>query len=124
VKVITDDDPETAWTAPRSPHRDETVVLELDDVHSVTALSVSTGPRLDDFPRGLAVATSIDGASWQEVWSGGIAGPIVEAILKDPHAAAGRITFAESPARFVRLRQLRPRPHGSWVIAEVKIYGG
>ena len=115
------------WKRPgrRRSHRIVTraIVLELDGVHSVSGLSLSTGPALDDFPRGLAVAASIDGITWQDVWTGGIAGPIVEGILNDPLAAEARIEFAAAPARFIRLRQLRPRPRRSWVIAEVKAYG-
>ena len=39
-----------------------------------------------------------------------MAGPIVEGILEDPRAAAGRIEFAANPARFIQLRHLHPRP--------------
>jgi hypothetical protein len=121
--TITDGNVDTAWVARKPSARGETIVFELDDVHSVSGLSLSTGPRLEDFPYGLAVATSVDGSAWQDVWSGGMAGPIVEGILEDPRDASGRIEFAATPARFIQLRHLRARPHHGWVIAEARVYG-
>ena len=123
LKPLTDGNPDTAWSTSKPQDGGEELVLELDDVHQVTGVSLSTGPLFEGFPRWLAVAASIDGIRWEEVWSGGMAGPVVEAILKDPRTADGRIAFASRPARYLRLRQLRAHTQTGWVIAELKAYG-
>jgi hypothetical protein len=121
--MVTDGNLETAWSTPKAQQGGEELVLELDGQHSVTGVSLSTGPPLEAFPRWLAVAVSIDGERWDEVWNGGMAGPFVEAVLRDPRTAEGRLAFAAKAARFVRLRQLRADPYAGWMIAELKVYG-
>ena len=86
-------------------------------------MSVSTGPLLEGYPRSLVVATSIDGQNWEEVWTGGMAGPALEGILRDPRTAESRIAFRTRAARFIRLRQLGAHPDYPWIIAELKVFG-
>jgi hypothetical protein len=123
LKAVTDGDPDTVWATPKPQHGGEEIVIELEASGSVSGVSLSTGPPLEGYPRSLAVATSIDGRNWQEAWTGGMAGPAVEGILRDPRAAESRIGFPARPARFIRLRQLGAHPDYGWFIAELKVYG-
>jgi hypothetical protein len=123
LHAVTDGDPETVWATPKPQRGGEEILIELEETGSVSGVSLSTGPPLEGYPRSLAVATSIDGRSWEEAWTGGMAGPVVEGILRDPRAAEGRIAFAARPARFIRLRQLGAHPDSGWFIAELRVYG-
>ena len=123
LKAVTDGNPETVWATPKPQRGGEEVVIELDAVPSVSGVSLSTGPPLEGYPRSLEVATSIDGQSWNEVWTGGMAGPAVEGVLRDPRTVESRIAFPARPARFIRLRQLGAHRDYGWFIAELKVYG-
>ncbi len=120
---MTDGDRETVWATPKPQRGGEEVVIELEAVRSVSGVSLSTGPPLEGYPRALAVATSIDGQQWEDVWTGGTAGPALEGVLRDPRSAEIRIGFPARSARFVRLRQLGAHPDFGWFIAELKAYG-
>ena len=123
LKGVTDGDPDTVWATPKPQRGGEEIVIELEAAGSVSGVSLSTGPPLEGYPRSLAVATSIDRQNWDEVWTGGMAGPSVEGILRDPRTAESRIGFPARPARFIRLRQLGAHPDYGWFIAELKVYG-
>jgi hypothetical protein len=123
LKAVTDGDPDTVWATPKPQRGDEEIVMELEASGSVSGVSLSTGPPLEGYPRSLAVATSIDGQNWDEVWTGGMAGAAVEGVLRDPRTAESRIGFPPRPARFIRLRQLGAHPDYGWFIAELKVYG-
>ncbi len=121
--AVTDRDPETWWITPEPQQGGEEVVVELEGVGAVSAVSLATGPALECFPRWLTVSTSIDGTIWEDAWSGGMAGAAVEAVLKDPRIARSRIAFPSRPARLIRLRHLRVDDDDAWVIAELAVYG-
>jgi hypothetical protein len=123
LKAVTDGDAETVWATPKPQRGDEEVVIELQATGRVSGVSLSTGPTLEGYPRSLAIATSIDGASWEAAWSGSMAGPTLEAVLRDRRATESRIPFPPKAARFIRLRQLGAHPDYGWVIAELKVYG-
>jgi len=122
LAAVTDGDPETAWVTPKPQRGGEEVVIELTATGSVSGVSLSTGPPLEGYPRSLAVATSIDGQNWEAAWSGGMAGPALEGILRDPRNVESRVAFGPRTARFMRLRQLGAHPDYPWVIAELKVY--
>jgi hypothetical protein len=121
--AVTDGNPETVWATPKPQRGGEEVVVDLEGVRSVSGVSLSTGRPLEGYPRSLAVAASIDGQSWEEVWAGGMAGAAVEGVLRDPRTVESRIEFPARPARFIRLRQLGAQPDFGWFIAELKVYG-
>lgn len=123
VKTVTDGNPETFWATQKPQRGGEEVVIELEAVATVSGVSLSTGPPLEGYPRSLAVETSVEGQQWEEAWTGGMAGPAVEGVLRDPRTAESRIGFPARPARFIRLRQLGAHPDYGWFIAEVKVYG-
>jgi hypothetical protein len=113
----------TFWATPKAQRGGEEIEIELEAAGSVSGVSLSTGPPMEGYPRSLAVATSIDGQRWEEAWTGGMAGPAVEGVLRDPRALESRIHFSRKSARFVRLRQLGAHPDHGWIIAELKVYG-
>jgi hypothetical protein len=123
VRVVTDGNPETVWATPKPQRGGEEVVIELEAIDNVSGVALSTGPPLEGYPRALAVATSIDGQNWDEVWAGGMAGRAVEGVLRDPRTAESRIAFPAKPARFIRLRQVGAHPDYGWFIAELKVFG-
>ena len=123
LEAVTDGDSETVWATPRPQHGGEEIVVELDDVFSVSGVSLGTGPPLEGYPRRLAISTSIDGASWQDAWTGAMGGPTMEAVLANPETTEHRIGFPARRARFLRLRQLGAHPDLGWFIAELKAYG-
>jgi hypothetical protein len=123
LDAVTDGDPATFWDTAKPQRGGEEVVIELTAPGGVSGVSLSTGPLLEGYPRSLAVATSIDGRNWEEAWTGGMAGPALEAILRDPRTVESRITFQTRTARFIRLRQLGAHRDYPWIIAELKVYG-
>jgi hypothetical protein len=123
LQTVTDGNLDTVWATPKPQHGGEEIVVELDDVRSVSGVSLSTGPPLEGYPRQLEIGTSIDGQTWEAGWTGGMAGPAIEGILRNPRTAESRVAFATRPARFVRLRQLGTHPESGWFIAELKISG-
>jgi hypothetical protein len=123
LKTVTDGNPETVWSTPTFQRGDEEIVIELQAPGRVSGLTLSTGAPLEGYPRSLAIATSIDGNAWEDVWMGGTAGATVEGILRDPRAAESRINFAAKRARFIRIRQQGRQPAYGWFIAELKVYG-
>jgi hypothetical protein len=122
MTAVTDGNRETVWATPGPQHGDETVVVELDELRRVAGLSLSTGPALEGYPRMIDVSTSVDGAGWEQAWSGRMAGPALAATLKDARAAEAHITFAARPARWIRIRQLATHPSFAWFIAELNVY--
>jgi hypothetical protein len=123
LKAVTDGDPETVWSTPKPQRGAEEIVIELQRPSRVTGAALSTGPPLEGYPRSLAIATSIDGKTWEDAWTGGMAGPVVEGVLRDPRTAEGRINFRPETALFIRMRQLGTHPDYGWFIAELKVYG-
>jgi hypothetical protein len=121
--AVTDGNPETVWATPKPQRGDEVVEIELDAVRSVSAVSLSTGPPLEGYPRALAITTSIDGQHWEEAWSGRMAGHVVEGVLREPRLAEARIAFPSRSTRLVRLRQVGGHPKFGWFIAELKVIG-
>ena len=123
LQVVTDDNPATVWATPKPQQGGEELVMELEEIRDVSGVSLSTGPPLEGYPRALAIATSIDGENWEPAWTGGMAGPAIEGVLRDPRTAESRVAFPTRPTRFIRLRQLGAHPDSGWFIAELRVYG-
>jgi hypothetical protein len=123
LKAVTDGNPETIWVTPKPQRGGEELLIELEDVRTVSGVALSTGSAREGYPRSLSIATSRDGQMWDDGWTGGIAGLAVEGILRNPRTAESRIAFPSRAARFIRLRQLGAHPDYGWFIAELKIYG-
>jgi len=123
LATITDGNPKTAWGTPMPQHGGEEIVLELESPAEISGVTLFTGPAVQNYPRELAISTSVDGQEWHEVWAGGTAGAALDGVLKDPRTVPIRILFASARARFVRLRQLRPHPTNGWTLADISLHG-
>ena len=84
-------------------------------------MTTSIGDFLLDFPRRLAIDTSIDGAVWESAWEGPTFAQTFLGFVRAPRDAELRFSFAPHEARFVRLRQLEAFS-SMWRISELKIH--
>jgi allantoicase len=67
---ITDGDLVSRWDARRGQQPGDTLMLDLGSPRQVRGVELDLGGYVADFPRKLRIETSVDGASWDEVWSG------------------------------------------------------
>jgi hypothetical protein len=118
--AIADGRIESEWgDGPQRP--DQWVTVDLGVAHRVGGVTHALGEYARDFPRLLAIETSVDGAAWTEVWRGGTVGQAVLAAIHEPRHAHMRFAFPAVPARFVRLRQLAHH-RNLWRIAELRVH--
>jgi hypothetical protein len=123
VKTVTDHDVKTAWSTPGPQRGDEEIVFELERISLVSGISLATGPAVQNYPRAIGISTSLDGRDWHELWSGGMAGAALDAVLKNPAVVESHVRLTPTAARFVRLRELRPHHENPWTLAELTIHG-
>jgi hypothetical protein len=123
VRNLVDGDPITRWHTggPQSPTNELTV--DLGSAQSVTAVEQQIAGYVADFPRRLEIQTSLDGGSWQTVWSGGTALLAFSAALEEPLTVPVRSTFESHRARYVKLRQTGSDDVYYWSIAELRVIG-
>jgi len=111
---------DTEWrTIPQKPGH--SVVADLGAVRNVGGVSQGLGGAARDFPRGLAIDVSTDGARWEEVWAGSPVGEAFRAAVEAPLEATIEFTFPPRPARFVRLRLTASHPN-FWRIVELHVH--
>jgi F5/8 type C domain len=118
-----DRDVATSWRAPQRPGTAYTLDLgEPRPVGMVAWIPVTHR----DSPRGLEVATSLDGARWHVVAH---AAPYISPVYwSGTHPFLRRrrprveVRFAETAARYVRLTQLGQDRTGAWSIRELHVY--
>ena len=125
------DNPQDAWWAfdgaadtgwgvfPQKP--DQWVVADLGEPHEVGGLTHSIGDFQMDFPRQLAIDTSLDGEHWDAAWLGPTYAQTFTAFVRSPRVADLRFTFAPRSARYVRLRQLETFER-IWRLSELTIH--
>jgi hypothetical protein len=123
ARHLLDNDPLTRWFTPGPQRGTEEVAIDLGGPRHVTGVVVSLGPYKADFPRRLAIETSLNGELWTSRWEGPTAGRTVAAVLEDPHHANLAFPFTENGARFVRLRSIHPDPVYHWTVARVAVFG-
>ena len=88
----------------------------------VSAVRYTLGKSYFDFPRVLAIETSVDGQEWQPAWDGDVIAPTIEGSLADPLQAPATIPFAPRRARYVRLRQTGKDSDVNWALAELAVW--
>ncbi len=120
-----DRDIETMWRPRTSQRPGSTFLLDLRETHPIGM--IAWVPRVhSDSPRGIEVATSIDGASWRPVvgvspyyrpiyWSG--THPFLR--LRRPRV---EVRFPPTGARFIRLTQTGQDDVYTWSIRELSVY--
>ncbi|HSC26981.1 MAG TPA: discoidin domain-containing protein [Vicinamibacterales bacterium] len=120
LAFTSDGDVSTYWRiGPQRP--DQWIEIDLGSVHEVGSLILALGEAELDFPRRLSIDLSLDGSAWRQVWEGTTAGEAVLAAIRAPREIPMMFTFAGTPARFVRLRQLGSNPM-SWTVAELSVH--
>jgi hypothetical protein len=110
---------DTAWSDEQNP--DQWVVIDLGTTGVVSGISQALADHARDFPRRLAVETSMDGEAWLYAWEGRTAAKAFRSAVAHPTAAEIRVGFDPRPARYVRLRQLATH-RNFWWIAELAVY--
>jgi hypothetical protein len=119
-----DGTPATRWVCgPQSGK--EWFVADLGTVSDgVSAIRYTMGESYREFPRVLAVETSLDGQVWQPAWDGHVIAAMIAGALLDPRAAPTTVPFAPRPARYVRLRQTGQDNDVVWAMPELEILTG
>jgi glucosylceramidase len=106
-----DDDATTRWTTGTAQQPDQFLQVDLGRLQTVRRVVLDTGVDLGDYPRGYALFTSPDGASWSNAPAATGAG-------------AGQLTAIEIPAteaRFLRVVQTATAPQW-WSVADMRVY--
>ena len=101
---------------------DEQLLMDLGRTAVVGAVRQVGGQRPSDHPRDLVIETSVDGATWQPAWAGGVAGRVFQVAVAHPTNVAIVLPFEARPARYVRLRQVGRDSRSVWAVSEVEIY--
>jgi hypothetical protein len=123
VGHMTDRNRVTRWHTgePQDPTNEMTI--DLGETRQVSGVEQDIAGYIADFPRRLAIETSLDGTSWAPAWSGGTALLALSAALEQPLDIPLRFPFEPRPARYVRLRQTGTDDTYYWSIAELRVYG-
>jgi hypothetical protein len=123
LAAMGDDDRITRWhtQGPQSPGNE--VTLDLGEVRRASAVETEIGGYILDFPRALTIEVSVDGAQWDQVWSGGTALTTFSAALEYPLDVPLRFPFEARPARYVRLRQTGRDDTFYWSISRLRVFG-
>jgi hypothetical protein len=120
---MTDGDLVSRWEARREQRPGDSVTLDLGSAKQVRGLELDLGGYVADFPRQLRIETSVDGASWQEIWTGSGGVPALAGALLDAKVMPLLFPFEPHAARYIRMTQLGSDPVFYWTIAELKVFG-
>ncbi len=120
---MTDGDLVSRWDGRRGQRAGDTLTLDLGSARQVRGVELDLGGYVADFPRRLRIETSIDGASWEERWSGSGGGAALAGALLDARLMPLFFEFEPRPARYIRMTQLGSDPVFYWTVAELKVFG-
>lgn len=123
VADMTDEDILTRWHAGREQRPGDNLMVDLGGPREVHGVEMLIAGYVADFPRKLSIATSLDGGSWSEAWTGGTALMAFEAALEDPLNVTLPFAFAPRQARYLRLTQNGAERIYYWSVAELRIRG-
>jgi hypothetical protein len=120
IRAILEGDLDTRWHTPRQAGG-ETIVADLGREQLVSAVVLCQGAYPAQYPRGLTVEVSRDGAEWSPVYTGGTALETYDAALRSPREVPVTLPVHRDRVRFVRLRQTGTDAHYGWTIVELRI---
>jgi hypothetical protein len=123
VADMTDGDILTRWHTGREQRAGDSITVDLGVPREVHGVEMSIAGYVTDFPRGLSIATSLDGGNWSGGWTGGAAIRAFEAALEDPLNVTLPFAFAPRQARYIRLTQTGAERIYYWSVAELRIRG-
>jgi hypothetical protein len=119
--IVSDNDEFTWWSTRQD--RGRTITLDLGRTGVTCSLVLSSGTLVGNYPRALSVSTSIDGANWQEAFSGRMGGMAVRSALERPRDPRLEIALRNASARFVRMQLAESDPRNPWIVTEVTVTG-
>jgi hypothetical protein len=125
IGMLTDRDPMTRWlTSYNGQQRGDMLELELGRSIRPCALRLSLGGIAHVYPRSLDVATSLDGAHWDVVFTGSTAAQTVRGAVANPRDIwLDILPTRQLPARFIRLQLDASQNDMPWVVAAVVVKG-
>jgi F5/8 type C domain-containing protein len=97
--------------------------VDLGQPRQVSGAEVRLGGYVADFPRQLAIETSIDGQRWLQAWTGGTALMAFSAALDDPRVLTLPFPFEPHQARLIRFTQTGTESKYEWSVAELRVLG-
>jgi hypothetical protein len=124
VDRLLDGNLDTIWNSERVQAGGEFVILDLGANRRVTAVKLTSGPFIADYPRRLAIDCAADGTeAWAPCWNGSVAGLLLRSVLDDPATASALIPIDRDGVRRVRLTQTAVDRMNGWSIAEIAVLG-
>jgi hypothetical protein len=119
IGAVLDDDVVTRWHTPQQ-QGNETITMDLGSARTVRAVVMSLGAYPSQYPRGLQVDVSRDGAAWQQAAAGNTVLATYDAALASPREVPVTLPVQRDNVRFIRLRQTAQDSHG-WSIVELRV---
>jgi hypothetical protein len=124
VGRLLDGNLDTIWNSERVQAGGEFVILDLGASRQVTALRLTSGPFIADYPRRVAIDCAAgDSDAWTPCWTGSVAGLLLRSVLDDPATASALIPIDRDGVRRLRIRQTAVDPMNGWSIAEIAVLG-
>jgi hypothetical protein len=123
LPAMVDHDLVTRWHAGREQRPGDAFTADLGTSRVVNGAQLMIGGFNTDFPRTLAIETSLDGRTWSFAWSGTTGLLALSAALDDPLTLAMPFEFEPRPARFVRFVETASEEKYYWSVAELRIFG-
>jgi hypothetical protein len=122
INAILDGDLDTRWHTPQQAGG-ESIVADLGREQRVSAVVLCLGAYPGQYPRGLTIEVSADGAAWSPVYTGGTALETYDAAVRSPREVPVTLSVHRDRVRFVRLRQTASEPRYGWTIVELRVIG-
>jgi F5/8 type C domain len=122
AEVVIDGRFETEWHDNPRQLPSHWLAADLGGIREVAGVGQSLGEFARDFPRRLAIETSVDGVTWRSAWEGRTVAMAVLAAIPRPRECTLRFSFEPRQARFVRLRALEDHKN-LWRVAELTVHG-
>lgn len=121
ARDVVDGDAASRWSS-KVQINGMAITLDLGSTRTVAGVSQALGRWISDYPRQLAVETSLDGGHWSPAWEGRGIGPAIAGVMRAPGEGRMMLPFTPRAARLVRLRLVSDAV-ASWTIAEVVVHG-
>jgi hypothetical protein len=123
VGRLLDGNLDTIWNSERVQAGGEFVILDLGVNRHITAVRLTSGPFIADYPRRLAIDCAADGEGWAPCWNGSVAGLLLRSVLDDPATASALIPIDRDGVRRLRMTQTAVDQMNGWSIAEIAVLG-
>jgi hypothetical protein len=123
VERMIDGDLSSRWHAGREQRPGDSMTVDLGTVRDVNGVEMTIGTYVTDFPRLLAISTSVDGGQWSPAWDGRTGAVAFFAALEDPLNVTLPFVFERRQARYLRFVQNGSDPVYYWTVVELRVIG-